>query len=651
MSGKRLLPLAAVLVVLVVVALMVKRQPAPTRLVDAVGWERLVPDSLRAEAISGLDLYQGSQPDQVLSLRRQGDGWRVASYFNAPVRPDRIESLLEHIDGLEGELRADRTELMGEFDLEEEQALHLRVYTDDAAEPALHLLAGRGARRSGFVRLLDDSRVYNVDLNLHSMAGLWGENLGNAPAAETWLQLRLNDIPSEEVAAVELESPRGHFRFSRLEPAEAAEGEERAQPRWRAEVPDVDYEVNQQLLDRLAVALGTLRADDIVDGDKIAEYGLTDSVYRAALTVQSGDEAARQVHMRFGHEVPGSDMDGARYAMLEEGDAVYVVPGWSLRQLFPKGRSLMSLPGLNLQKGDVQQIALFSAGSTVRLSRAAAEGESDASPTPWEMVEPSLGFAVNQDGVEALVEFLSRFVPDGLAPANGAATPAADIARCARAISSSTPDFAGCGPRVEITMRDASRHLIHLAAEPAVSSGQIVYVSGQDLPFVIEADTRAELFPALGALMDLPLLPIQPDDVIGLTWQQVDGSWTLARQIDAEPDADTPAPWHYPDAPDTPVNDQAVSELLVTTASLTADDWLENPPAGVLDDPLLVVTLIRSDGAGARVTVGPPRAGSQDHFARFEGAPGLFVLSGDAYGKLTESLGKARPDAPASAEP
>ena len=156
MSGKRLLPLAAVLVVLVVVALMVKRDPAPTRLVDEVGWERLVPDSVRAGSITGFDLYQGSQPDQVLSLRRQGDGWQVTNYFNAPVRPGRIESLLEQIDGLEGELRADRAELLGEFDLEPEQALHLRVYTGDETEPALHLLAGRGGRRSGFVRLQDD---------------------------------------------------------------------------------------------------------------------------------------------------------------------------------------------------------------------------------------------------------------------------------------------------------------------------------------------------------------------------------------------------------------------------------------------------------------------------------------------------------------
>lgn len=636
MSGKRLLPLAAVLVVLVIVALMVKRQPTPTRLVDAVGWERLVPDSLQVQAISGVDLYQGSQPDQVLSLRRQGDRWQVPGYFNAPVRPGRIESLLEQIDGLEGELRADRAELLGEFDLEAEQALHLRVYTDDETQPALHLLAGRGGRRSGFVRLQDDPRVYNVDLNLHSMAGLWGETLGNVPEAQTWLQLRMNNIPSEEVAGLELESPRGHFRFSRTEPedAEAGGGEAEATPLWRVEVPDVDYEVSQQRLDRLAVALGTLRGDDVVDGSKIAEYGLADSVYRAALTVQSGGEATRQVAMRFGHEIPGME-EGTRYASLEGSDTVYAVPGWSFRQLFPKGRSLLRLPGLKLQKDDVQQIALFSDTHTVRLSRAAAdgadagaEGEAGATPAAWEVDEPSLGFVVKQDGVEALAEFLSRFVPDGLAPANGASLPAADSV-----------------PRVEITMQDASRHLIHLAAEPAGPAGQVVYVSGQDVPFTIEDATRAELLPALGTLMDLPLLPIQPEDVIGLTWQQADGSWTLARQADDEPDAETPTPWHFLDAPDAPVDPQAVSELLVTTASLIADDWLENPPAAALDDPPLVVTLTRSDGARARVTVGPPLADSQDRLVRFEGAPGLFVLSADTYGKLTEALGKVRPGA------
>ena len=639
MSGKRLLPLAAILVVLVVVALMVKRDPAPTRLVDEVGWERLVPDSLQGEAINGVDMYQGSQPDQVLSLRRQGDGWQVTNYFNAPVRPSRIESLLEQIDGLEGELRADSAELLGEFDLEAEQALHLRVYTNDETEPALHLLAGRGGRRSGFVRLQDDPRVYNVDLNLHSMAGLWGENLGNPPQAETWLQLRMNDLRSEEVAGLELESPRGHFRFTRSQPedVEAADGETEAEPLWRAELPDVDYEVSQQRLDRLAVALGTLRADDVVDGSRVAEYGLEASVYRAALTVQSGDEEARQIGMRFGHEVPGADMDGARYAALEEDDTVYVVPGWSFRQLFPKGKSLLRLPGLKLKKDDMQQIALFSADNTVRLSRTAAvgpaaEGEADASPAAWAMDEPSLGFAVKQDGVDALAEFLSGFVPDGMAPANTAKTPAADSV-----------------PRVEITMQDASRHLIHLAAEPAVPSEQVVYVGGQEPPFVIEDATRAELFPALGTLIDLPMLPIQPENVIGLTWQQADGSWTLARQAGAEPDAGIPAPWQYPEAPDTPVNAQAVTELLVTTASLTADDWLENPPAAALNDPLLVVTLTRIDGARGRVTVGPPLANSQNHFARFEGAPGMFVLSADTYGKLTEALGKVRPDAPAAA--
>ena len=638
MSGKRLLPLAAVLVVLVAVALMVKRQPAPTRLVDQVGWERLVPDTLKAQSITGVDMYQGRLPDQVLSMRRRGEGWQVATYFDAPVRPSRIESLLEQVGSLEGELRADREELVGEFDLEEEQALHLRVYTDDNEEPALHLLAGRGGRRSGFVRLAGDSRVFNVDLNLHSMAGLWGENLGNPPAAETWLRLRLNEIRSENVAAVELESPRGHFRFARVEP-ENGEGAERvdgARGSWRSEVPDVDYEVNHQLLDRLAVALGNLRADDVADGSNVAAYGLEDSVYRAALTVQSGGEAERQVRMQFGHEVPGADMDGARYAVMEGDETVYVVPGWSFRQFFPKGKTLLNLPGLRLQKEDMQQVALFSPDNTVRLSRTSAsetvaEGEDDSTPA-WQVDEPSLGFPVNQDGVDAWVEFLSRFVPDGMAPENGAVVPAADSL-----------------PRVEITMQDATRHQIHLAAGPATSAGQVVYVSGQDMPFVIEDATREELLPPLGTLMDLPLLPIQPENVVGLTWQQGGGSWTLARQADAESDPETPPAWEFPDTPDTPVNIEAVNELLVTTASLVADNWLDSPSTAVLDDPLLVITLTRVDGARARTTVGPALADSQEHFVRFEGAPGLFVMSADTYSKLSQALAKVLSSEPVTA--
>ena len=120
--------------------------------------------------------------------------------------------------------------------------------------------------------------------------------------------------------------------------------------------------------------------------------------YRAGLTVKGGDEATRVVKMKFGREVPGADMDGARYAVLEERDTVYVVPGWSFRQLFPKGKTLFRLPGLKLKKEDVQEIALYSPDGTVRMSRAAEgpgaapAGEGGETPPVWQVDEPTLGF-------------------------------------------------------------------------------------------------------------------------------------------------------------------------------------------------------------------------------------------------------------------
>ncbi len=59
MSAKRLLPLAALFIIVVIAGLVLKRQPGPTQLADETGFERLVPPTLRVDSIRGVDLSLG----------------------------------------------------------------------------------------------------------------------------------------------------------------------------------------------------------------------------------------------------------------------------------------------------------------------------------------------------------------------------------------------------------------------------------------------------------------------------------------------------------------------------------------------------------------------------------------------------------------
>src|SRR5262245_8189737 len=153
MSPKRLLPLVVILLVLGALAVLFKRPPAPTQLAEEVGLERLVPQTLHTDSIRGLDLYQGARPQEVVRLRQRDGAWVVNSHFDTPGNSTKIQQLLTQLSTLQGELRADSTALLSDFQLTDEQALHLQVYTDTPDKPALHLLAGKGSGGNGFMQI------------------------------------------------------------------------------------------------------------------------------------------------------------------------------------------------------------------------------------------------------------------------------------------------------------------------------------------------------------------------------------------------------------------------------------------------------------------------------------------------------------------
>src|SRR5712692_7452449 len=207
MSPKRLLPLVVILIVLGILAALLKRSPAPTQLAEEVGLERLMPQTLPTDSISGFDLYHGAKPQEIVRLRKRDGAWVVASRFDTPGNSTKIQQFLTQLSTLQGELRADSTALLGDFQLTDEQALHLKVYTDAPDKPALYLLAGKGSGSSGFMRRVGEGRVYSVNLYLQSTAGLTSGTTDQAPSAKPWLDLRIQNVPKEQVTAVELHSP------------------------------------------------------------------------------------------------------------------------------------------------------------------------------------------------------------------------------------------------------------------------------------------------------------------------------------------------------------------------------------------------------------------------------------------------------------
>lgn len=350
MSGKRLLPLAALFVILVIAAVILKRPQDQPSLVVEAALERLVPSTVRADAITGIDLYQGVQPEAGVRLRSKDGKWTVVSHFEAPGNTTKIQDFLKQVSSLQGELRADSATVHRDFRIEEGQAMHLQLYTDTADKPAVHLLAGRGKGSNGFIRRAGEDRVYTVDVNLHTVAGLYGDDASQVPTAKPWLELRIQDIPKEHVRAVDLHTPKQQLRFT-LPPVPAAPGADSPTPApsapWSLAAPNLPYPVKQEAVDGLVSTLRTVQAEDIADPAQLSEYGLQAATYRAILTVQPSGQEARQVSFLVGNEVPAQE--GKRYARLGQEGPVYILASSTWQRLFPSLGTLLTayvFPGI-----------------------------------------------------------------------------------------------------------------------------------------------------------------------------------------------------------------------------------------------------------------------------------------------------------------
>jgi hypothetical protein len=496
MSPKRLLPLVVILVVLGVLAVLLKRPPAPPQLAEEVGLERLVPQTLRAETITAFELYRGAQPQESVRLRQRDGAWVVTSHFDTPGNSTKIQQFLTQLSTLQGELRVDSTALLEDFQLTDEQALHLKVYTDTPDQPAVYLLAGKGSGGNSFVRRAGEGRVYSVNVHVQSMAGLSSGTTDQALSAKPWLDLRIQNVPKEQVAAVELRSPARTLRFT-TQPVATAEGTDASQtssvppaPAWKLVVPELAYSVKPDAVEGLVTTLRTLQGDDVVDPAQSAEYGLDAPLYRAMLTVQPSGQEAHQAAILIGNEVP--EKSGSRYARLGDIGPVYIVPQWTVQRLFPTLGTLLDLRMLQVPQEEVIRLTLQADSESWSLERQAS-----APTTTWQFVGiPDV--PVDETAVTSLLGVLAQLNADDL--------------------PTSPPSQTGLDQtlwQVLLTRRDGRTERLVLGQEVGQNSGgyyasrgdaaEIFIVSGMMQKTLTE--TVAKLKPSAAATAPVPARP------------------------------------------------------------------------------------------------------------------------------------------------
>jgi hypothetical protein len=174
------------------------------------GPEILVPEgTLTLAALGRIEIRREGRDGESVVLARAGDGWVLPERDGAPASAEHLERLVDAVDGLVGEARANEVGLLPDFELAGDGAFEL-VFQDAAGTQVLWLGVGkRGPRvNRSFVRRQGDDRAWLGHASLHGALGIHGH--GDRPFdPDFFLDLHLLGVEAEQVTGltVEGESP------------------------------------------------------------------------------------------------------------------------------------------------------------------------------------------------------------------------------------------------------------------------------------------------------------------------------------------------------------------------------------------------------------------------------------------------------------
>ncbi len=284
----------------------------------------IVPEgSLGGGVVQRIELWRDGRDGEGGTLERASEGWILSSRDGAPADGDAVERLIEALDGLVGEVRAEEEALLPEFQLAGDGVMHVVCYGGDGRE-LLHLLVGErgpGVQRS-FVRLAGDDRAWLAHAGIHAVLGIHGH--GDRPLdADHFLRRELLSLEGDDVLAMAVDGALGSWSVERAEDGEGwvwADGRAGDPPDQRAAIGR-------------AHSFARLRADGLVGRMERADAGLDAPAGRIAVRTAAGERV-----VLIGDPVPAGPDDERsreeRYVAVDGDDLVWRVRDAVVTALF-----------------------------------------------------------------------------------------------------------------------------------------------------------------------------------------------------------------------------------------------------------------------------------------------------------------------------
>ncbi len=149
----------------------------------------------------GDGMEEGEDSSQNVRLRKVSDQWVVESQYGVRANDRVITSALEKLDRLEGEMRSDKAELLGDYGISGDKALHILLEHDGGV---VHLVVGmeKAGFQNNFVRFGEKNAVYVVNENLLTAFGVRGDEGEEYLDVGKWSDKRITNLVVDNLIGV-----------------------------------------------------------------------------------------------------------------------------------------------------------------------------------------------------------------------------------------------------------------------------------------------------------------------------------------------------------------------------------------------------------------------------------------------------------------
>ncbi len=333
---KNLVILAAVLLVLGGVSFMQKSQHQKDT--NSSATELLTSGDFNLDNISRLSLGFGANHEAVV-LVAGPDGWLIESHHSAGADEQRITTLLHNFSNLAGEFRSDSGKILGEYGLQDDQAVTVRGL-DKSGTEVLAINLGRTPRgfQGQFMRTPESNKVYLSQAALLSNLGIYGEP--ETPKVQFFLNLQACKESLPDLDGMKLRDGETTLaftkKFSVTQPAEGApEGTlpatDRSTWQWLLD-GKLATDLAKTKIDRLLGSGASIRANDVANPTvPKAEYGLDNPARVLTLIRQDGSEMV----LEFGNSREAvDDLTAGTYMIVSGQPTIWVVTDYTVKNIF-----------------------------------------------------------------------------------------------------------------------------------------------------------------------------------------------------------------------------------------------------------------------------------------------------------------------------